>query len=100
MLAVLAHKMIHTEDADAEYIYEINAQRLYVEVKELGLPFHDWYSWLTDKFSIIQSDRYTEERKLMQQFQVIEPAQPLKPTGIFDRIYRYVNREKKSQNSV
>ena len=48
MLAVLAHKMIHTEDADAEYIYEINAQRLYVEVKELGLPFHDWYSWLTD----------------------------------------------------
>lgn len=25
MLAVLAHKMIHTEDHEAEYIYEINA---------------------------------------------------------------------------
>ena len=28
MLAVLAHKMIHTEDHEAEYIYEINAQKL------------------------------------------------------------------------
>ena len=63
MLAVLAHKMIHTEDCDAEYIYEINAQQLYSEVKDLGLPFHTWYQWLTDKFSIIQSDRYTEEKK-------------------------------------
>ena len=28
MLAVLAHKMIHTEEYEAEYIYEINAQKL------------------------------------------------------------------------
>jgi len=63
MLAVLAHKMIHTEDCDAEYIYEINAQQLYQEVKKLDLPFHSWYQWLTDRFSIIQSDRYNEEKR-------------------------------------
>ena len=28
MLAVVAHKMIHTEEYQAEYIYEINAQKL------------------------------------------------------------------------
>jgi hypothetical protein len=28
MLAVLAHKMIHTEDHEAEYIYEINSTKL------------------------------------------------------------------------
>ena len=29
MLAVLAHKMIHTEEFEAEYIYSVNAQKLY-----------------------------------------------------------------------
>jgi len=29
MLAILAQKMIHTETEEAEYIYEINSQKLF-----------------------------------------------------------------------
>jgi len=51
MLAVLAHKMIHTEDHEAEYIYEINSQKLLQQVKALKIPFHRWYQWLGTRFS-------------------------------------------------
>lgn len=46
MLSVLALKMIHTEDQDAEYIYEISPQKLFLQVKSLEIPFHKWYNWL------------------------------------------------------
>ena len=51
MLAVLAHKMIHTEEYEAEYIYEINSQKLLQQVKALKIPFHRWYQWLGTRFS-------------------------------------------------
>ena len=50
MLAVLAHKMIHTEEYEAEYIYEINAQKMLQQVKALKIPFHRWYQWLGTRF--------------------------------------------------
>ena len=54
MLAVLAHKMLHTEENDSEYIYEINGQKLFQQVKSLKIPFHRWYNWLGDRFSQLQ----------------------------------------------
>jgi hypothetical protein len=52
MLAVLAMKMVHTEEYDeSEYIYEVSAVKLFKQVKENdGLPFHRWYKWLEQKF--------------------------------------------------
>lgn len=43
MLAVLANKMIHSELYDPEYVYEINAKKLFGQVKQLKIPFHRWY---------------------------------------------------------
>lgn len=51
MLAVLANKMIHSELYDPEYVYEINAKKLFGQVKQLKIPFHRWYQWLDAKFS-------------------------------------------------
>ena len=51
MLAVLALKMVHTEEFDeTEYIYEVSAIKLFKQVKDAELPFHRWYKWLEDKF--------------------------------------------------
>ena len=61
MLAVLAHKMIHTEDHEAEYIYEINAQKLLQQVKALKIPFHRWYQWLGTRFDQLQLVHRKEE---------------------------------------
>lgn len=46
MLSVLALKMEHTEEHEAEYIYEVSAQKLFLQVKSLKIPFHKWYKWL------------------------------------------------------
>jgi len=51
MLAILAQKMIHTETEEAEYIYEINSQKLFQQVKALKIPFHRWYQWLETRFT-------------------------------------------------
>lgn len=52
MLSVLALKMIHTEEYDTfDYIYQVNANIFWKEVKESELPFHRWYKWLEDKFN-------------------------------------------------
>ena len=51
MLAVLANKMIHTDEHDnPEYVYEINAKKLFAQVKTLKVPFHRWYKWLETRF--------------------------------------------------
>lgn len=42
-LAILSLKMIHTEKEEAEYIYEINSEKLFQQVKQLQVPFHRWY---------------------------------------------------------
>jgi len=52
MLSVLSLKMEHTEEEfEAEYIYEVSAQKLYQQVRSLKLPFHKWYKWLETRFS-------------------------------------------------
>lgn len=50
-LAILSLKMIHTEKEEAEYIYEINSETLFQQVKQLHIPFHRWYQWLETKFA-------------------------------------------------
>lgn len=50
-LAILSLKMIHTEKEEAEYIYEINSEILFQQVKQLHVPFHRWYQWLETKFA-------------------------------------------------
>ena len=68
MLAVLAHKMLHTEENDSEYIYEINGQKLFQQVKSLKIPFHRWYNWLGDRFSqlqkVHQEETITKEQEM------------------------------------
>ena len=52
MLSVLALKMIHTEEYDTfDYIYQVNANIFWKEVKVSELPFHRWYRWLETKFN-------------------------------------------------
>ena len=44
--------MIHTEEYDqCEYIYKVNPNGFWKEVKDKELPFHRWYRWLEDKFN-------------------------------------------------
>jgi len=43
--------MIHTEKEEAEYIYEINSEKLFQQVKQLQIPFHRWYQWLETRFA-------------------------------------------------
>ena len=47
--------MIHTESYDdAEYVYELSAAKLFRQVRDLRMPFHQWYKWLEDKFGFIR----------------------------------------------
>jgi len=50
MLAILALKMQHTESQEAEFIYQVDSQKLFEQVKQIKLPFHKWYAWLDTKF--------------------------------------------------
>lgn len=44
--------MVHTEEYDTfDYIYQVNANVFWKEVKESELPFHRWYKWLENKFN-------------------------------------------------
>lgn len=52
--------MLHTEENDSEYIYEIDGKKLFDQVKALRIPFHRWYNWLGDRFSQLQKV-YQEE---------------------------------------
>ena len=61
MLSVLALKMTHTEEYDAEYIYEISAQKLFLQVKSLRIPFHKWYTWLETRFNQLQQVHQKEK---------------------------------------
>jgi len=54
MLAILALKMQHTESQEAEFIYQVDSQKLFEQVKQIKLPFHKWYAWLDTKFSMMK----------------------------------------------
>ena len=90
MLAVLALKFQHTEQGDAEYIYEIDGTSLFQDVKEKGIAFHMWHKWLEAHFDklkkasdieagITESEETDESPPPKQE----QPAQ----TGIFAKIY-------------
>lgn len=50
-LSVLALKTIHLEtQEEAEYVNEINSRKLYLQAKQLNIPFHKWYTWLESRF--------------------------------------------------
>lgn len=54
MLAILALKMQHTENHEAEFIYQIDSIKLYEQVKQIKIPFHKWYQWLETKFCLLK----------------------------------------------
>ena len=65
VLATLALKMNHTEDYEVfEYVYQIEQDQYWKQVKEEGIPFYKWYQWLQDKF---QSLRQSHFKKLEQE---------------------------------
>ena len=64
MLAVLALKMVHTENfEEAEYIYEVSAVKLFKLVKDAELPFHKWHKWLEDKFHELRDAFLVEQKR-------------------------------------
>mmetsp|Transcript_13131 Transcript_13131/g.20399 ORF Transcript_13131/g.20399 Transcript_13131/m.20399 type:complete len:143 (-) Transcript_13131:247-675(-) len=61
MLAVLAHKMIHTEDhAEFDYIFEVDPRTLLEKVKELGMPYHRWYKWIEKHFEELRQTTFAK----------------------------------------
>lgn len=103
MLSVLAHKMIHTEDNDGDYIYEVDASKLFKQVKALKIPFHRWYIWLESKFAQLKEVKQLEQKAKEQELErweqeqeqklKLEPARQNSAFGIFDKIYKYINRD-------
>jgi len=71
MLAVLALKMVHTEIFDdAEYVYEVSAAKLFKQVRDQKMPFHQWYNWLEDKFAELRGAFMVQQaakQKLLEQ---------------------------------
>jgi signal transduction histidine kinase len=109
MLAVLSHKMNHNENSDDDFLYEIDSQSLFKEVKANALPFHKWFGWIGERFLKIKEEKATQEETQMTELQRWEEEQERlreeqsnrdKPKnsgamGIFDKIYKYINRETK-----
>lgn len=57
--------MIHTEEYESfDYIYQVNPNVFWKEVKETDLPFHRWYRWLEDKFNDLR-DLELDRRNIM-----------------------------------
>ena len=112
MLAILALKMQHTESAEAEFIYKIDSQKLFEQVKQIKIPFHKWYSWLDTKFQMMkiayeqeQEDLYNDPSKnpdgLSNPYKKGEEqttpstaqTEESSPFGIFDKIKNFLNRQ-------
>lgn len=113
MLAILALKMQHTENAEAEFIYKIDSQKLFEQIKQIKIPFHKWYSWLDTKFQMMkiayeqeQEDLYNDPLKnpdgLMNPYvkkdEIVNTpstaqTEDSSPFGIFDKIKNFLNRQ-------
>lgn len=93
MLAVLALKMQHTENQDAEFIYQVDSQKLFETVKELKIPFHKWYQWIDAELQLIKI-RYEEEQENIY-------ADPLKnPEGLLNPLKRGDENSTKSSGKT
>ena len=79
-------------------------------MKALKIPFHRWYQWLGTRFSQFQQihqrevELKKEEAKKWQEEQEQKReknAEESKPSGmgmgIFDKIYKYMNKESKDE---
>lgn len=112
MLAILALKMQHTENQEGEFIYQVDSQKLFEQVKQIKLPFHKWYAWLDTKFSMMkiafeqeQEDLYNDPVKnpegLVNPYKREEGSTQScsakegdsSPFGIFDKIKNFLNRQ-------
>lgn len=119
MLAILALKMQHTENHEAEFIYQIDSQKLYEQVKQIKIPFHKWYQWLETKFCLLKV-AYEQEQEELYNDPVKNPEGLINPYksnqvevstessdkkdaaevgafGIFDKIKNYLNRQSKEE---
>ena len=64
MLAVLAHKMIHTEDySNFDYIFEVDPRTLLEKAKGEGLPYHRWYKWIENYFNELRETNKSDPQK-------------------------------------
>ena len=66
MLSVLALKMSHVEEYDAEYIHEADAPKLFNEAKKQGIPFHKWYGWLDKRFKFL-AEAHKQQQEIVNQ---------------------------------
>ena len=66
MLSVLALKMSHVEEYDAEYIHEADAPQLFNEAKKQGIPFHKWYGWLDNRFKFL-AEAHKQQQEIVNQ---------------------------------
>jgi hypothetical protein len=57
ILAVLSHKMNYNEFGEDDFLYEIDSQSLFKEVKSQNLLFHKWYDWLDKKFTALKEEK-------------------------------------------
>lgn len=56
--------MQHTEqEIEAEYVYTINAQKLFNQVKDLNIPFHKWNNWLETRFDQLKEVHLKEKEQ-------------------------------------
>jgi hypothetical protein len=52
--------MLATEKYDdTEYIYGVDAEKMFKEVRDLDMAFHQWYSWLESKFETLRQKGLT-----------------------------------------
>ena len=57
--------MLQTEKhEDCKYIYQINQDDLWKEVKETKMPFHKWYKWIDKKIMKLRDDAIKKEEKV------------------------------------
>ena len=57
MMSVLALKMMHQEQYDADYLQDIGeGDQIYEEVQQMNLPFHKWYKWIEKTFWQLKND--------------------------------------------
>lgn len=74
MMAVLALKMIHNErHDDTDYCFYISANSLYQEVLQKGMPFHQWYTFIEDKFQELRDAcSNSNDKEGLEQYQIVD----------------------------
>ena len=67
-LSVLGQKMLHTEESeDCGYIFNVQADGWWKEVKTTGLAFHKWYKWIDSKIEALREKYVKDAEEALQQ---------------------------------